>query len=427
MERKTLTDSKISSAKAKKTAPYKLTDRKGLYVQVQPTGAKLWRYRYRINGKENVFALGEYAKPRDNETPQQRQARLEARRFSLEEARQQRQDVRGLVKRGIHPKDARDRLVAQRMADNANTFESVAREWLAEKAPKWTTKHHDQIKRTLDLYVFPEIGSRPVNQLPRESAQAILAIINRVKKKAPVTASNIRQWCSAIYCYAVATLRADADPTTVLKGAIERPPTKHKTPLTKEQIPVFMSRISNSEFFPVTRIALRLLLLLFVRPVEIRKAEWPELDLDAAEWRIPAGRMKKRDLHVVPLSKQAMVLLRELEGMTGKQKFLFPNHRRPGECMAETTLNRALHRLGYQDQFTPHGFRATASTLLHELGIPSNLIERSLAHKERDQTAASYNQYQYIAERRKIMQQWADMIDQWTRGGNVTPIKIKIA
>jgi integrase len=234
---------------------------------------------------------------------------------------------------------------------------------------------------------------------------------------------NIRQWCSAVYCYAVTTLRADADPTLVLKDAIERPATKHKTPLTKEQIPVFMHRVDHSELFPMTRIALKLLLYMFKRPVEVRNAEWQELDLDAAEWQIPAKRMKKRKAHVEPLSTQTVALLRELKAMTGSQDLLFPNHRRSGTAMAETTLSRALVSIGYENEFTPHGFRATASTLLHQLGFDASLIELSLAHKRSNTTAASYNQYQYIAERRKLMQSWSDYIDALCAGANVTPIR----
>ena len=415
-----LTDTAIRRAKPA-AEPYKLTDAKGLYLQVAPTGAKLWRYRYRINGRENLFALGEYAPPSD-ETPEQRASRLKALRFTLQEARQQRQDARGLVKQGIHPKDARDALIAKRMADSANTFETVALEWLGEKSKKWTMKRADQIKRTFETYVFPEIGAQPINRPASESAQAILSIMSKVMIKAPVTAANIRRWCSAVFCHAIATLRADMDPTVVLKDRIELPATVHKTPLGKADIPVFLSKVDNCGYFYTTRMALKLLLLLFVRPVELRLAEWSELDLDAAEWRIPAGRMKKRDLHVVPLSNQAVALLRELKVATGGQKFVFPNIKRPDKSgMAETTLNMALRRLGYQGVFTAHGFRATASTLLHEMGHPSHLIELCLAHKERNQTKASYNQYAYMPERKKIMQDWANFIDSLT-AGNVVPL-----
>jgi integrase len=221
----------------------------------------------------------------------------------------------------------------------------------------------------------------------------------------------------------VRNLRAGVDPTTVLRGAVNRPEVKHKNPLTKDQIPQLVRQIAQSMLTPETRTALQLLLLLFVRPSELRKAEWREFDLEGGEWRIPAERMKKRELHVVPLPPQAVALLRMLHDLTGQRKYLFPNARRPDACMAETTLNKALEILGYHRKFSAHGFRATATSLLHEFGYPEHLIELSLAHKERNATKAAYNQYQYFAERRELMSTWAGMVDQWAAGGKVIPIR----
>ena len=406
-----LNDTRIRNA-TKKAKPYKLTDEKGLYIEIRPTGAKLWRYRYRIDGKENVYAMGEYF--RDAMTPGH---------ISLEEARRRRATARELVRQGRHPAQQRDASKAAQQAQNANTFESVARDWLAENAKRWTPRHRETIKRALEGEVFPDIGALPIRSDAEVFAAAILAIMKRVENYAPVKAISLRQWCSAVFCYGVRNLRAGFDPTTVLRGAVIRPDVKHKTPLTKDQIPQLSRQLAESTLTPATRIALQLLMLLFVRPSELRKAEWAEFDLQGGEWRIPAQRMKKRELHIVPLPPQAVALLRELHDLTGERKYLFPNVRRPDACMSETTLNQALRRLGYHLKFSAHGFRATATSLLHEFGYPEHLIELSLAHKERNATKAAYNQYQYFAERRDLLNTWAGMVEQWAAGGKVVPIR----
>jgi integrase len=406
-----LNDTRIRNA-TKKANPYKLTDEKGLYIEIRPTGAKLWRYRYRIDGKENVYAMGEYF--RDAMTPGH---------ISLEDARRRRAIARELVRQGRHPAQQRDASKAAQQAQNANTFESVARDWLAENAKRWTPRHGETIKRALESEVFPDIGALPIRSDVEVFAAAILAIMKRVANYAPVKAISLRQWCSAVFCYGVRNLRAGFDPTTVLRGAVNRPDVKHKTPLTKDQISHLSRQLAESTLTPATRIALQLLMLLFVRPSELRKAEWAEFDLQAGEWRIPAARMKKRELHVVPLSPQAITLLRELHDLTGERKYLFPNVRQPKTYMSETTLNQALRRLGYYLKFSAHGFRATATSLLHEFGYPEHLIELSLAHKERNATKAAYNQYQYFAERRDLLNTWAGMVEQWAAGGKVVPIR----
>ncbi len=406
-----LNDTRIRNA-TKKAKPYKLTDDKGLYIEIRPTGTKLWRYRYKIDGKENVYAMGEYF--RDAMTPGH---------VSLEEARKRRAAAREHVRQGIHPAQQRDASKAAQQAQNANTFESVARDWLAENAKRWTPGHTDTIKRALEGEVFPDIGALPIRSEAEVFAAAILGIMKRVEKYAPVKAISLRQWCSAVFCYGVRNLRAAVDPTTVLKGAVKRPEVKHKNPLTKDQIPQLIRQLYQSTLTHGTRTALHLLMLLFVRPSELRQAEWSEFDMEGCEWRIPAERMKKRELHVVPLPPQAVVLLRELHSLNGERKYLFPNARRPDACMAETTLNKALDLLGYHLKFSAHGFRATATSLLHEFGYPEHLIELSLAHKERNTTKAAYNQYQYFAERRELMNTWAGMVEQWAAGGKVVPIR----
>jgi len=384
-----LTDTRIRTAKPA-TKPYKLTDSAGLHVEVRPSGAKLWRYRYRIAGKENLFALGEYPA------------------LGLADARTERDKARKLVKQGIHPAHNRHALLVAQTTENTNTFEAVAVEWVERNKAKWTPYYLKQVERFLEVDVYPYVGKLPIRAV---SAAHLLEILKRVEKRAPTVALLLRQWCSAIFRYAVSTLRADGDPSVALKGAITRPKVEHHKPLSRTDIPVFLDALGSYGGHRATVIALRLLLLLFVRTIELRGAAWSEFDLDAAEWRIPAERMKMRDPHIVPLPLQAVELLRKLYQLTGGRPLLFPNNRRPKTYMTATTLNRALERMGYAGRFSSHGFRATASTILNEMGYRVDVIERQLAHKERNTSRASYNRAEYLAERREMMQAWAQYLD----------------
>ncbi|HDQ4464838.1 TPA: tyrosine-type recombinase/integrase [Pseudomonas aeruginosa] len=394
-----LTDAKIRQAKPT-DKPQKLADGGGLYLEVRTTGAKLWRYRYRIAGKENVFAIGEYPA------------------IGLSDARDEHRKARGLVEQGIHPSHNRQ---AERLANvtaNANTFEAVAREWIAKKATGWTPYYKRQVENFLTADVFPYVGKLPIRSV---TAAHLLEIIRRIEGRgAETVALLVRQWSSAIFRYAVATLRADSDPAAALKGAIHRPKVEHRKPLSREQIADFAKALDEYGGYRTTVIALRLMLLTFVRTVELRKAEWAEFDLDRAEWRIPAERMKMREAHIVPLSKQAVELLRELHTLTGGRGLLFPNYRKPKECMTATTLNRALERMGFNGKdsigFSAHGFRATASTILNEMGYRPDVIERQLAHAERNKVRASYNRAEYLEDRRNMMQEWSDMVEEMTAG-----------
>lgn len=407
-----LTDAKIRNTKSE-AKPVKLVDGGGLYLEVRPSGAKLWRYRYRIAGKENVFAVGEYFNDK------------RGGHVSLDEARTERDKARALVKQGIHPAHHRQAERLATHAENANTFEAVAREWIAKKKSGWTAYYLRQVERFMEADVFPKIGKLPIRSV---TAAHLLEIVKLIEGRgAETVAVLVRQWASAIFRYAVATLRADSDPAAALKGAIHRPKVEHHKPMTRDQIGDFVKALDGYAGYRTTVIALRLMLLTFVRTVELRGAEWSEFDLDRAEWRIPAERMKMREPHTVPLSWQAVELLRELHTYTGGRAFLFPNYRNPKACMTATTLNRALERMGFNGKdsigFSAHGFRATASTILNETGFRPDVIERQLAHAERDKTRASYNQAEYLPERRAMMQQWADMVDSIAAGGAVTPIK----
>lgn len=388
-----LTDAKIRNTKPA-DKPLKLTDGGGLYLEVRPTGTRLWRLRYRIDGKENVFAIGAYPE------------------IGLADARDAREKAKPLIRQGIHPSHNRQAERLANSAANANTFEAVAREWIKKKAPSWTPYYLRQVERFMAADVFPFVGKLPIRNV---SAAHLLEILNRIEGRGAATvALLVRQWSSAVFRYAVATLRADADPAAALKGAIHRPKVQHHKPLTRDQIAEFSKALEQYGGYRTTVIALRLMLLTFVRTVELRKAEWIEFDLDRAEWRIPAERMKMREPHLVPLSTQAVELLRELATHTGGRRQLFPNLRNPSECMTATTLNRALERMGFNGKdsigFSAHGFRATASTMLNEMGFRADVIERQLAHAERNKVRASYNQAEYLEERRQMMQAWAEYL-----------------
>lgn len=386
-----LTDVKIRQSKAADKA-LKLTDSNGLYLEVKPNGSKLWRYRYKIAGKENLFAIGEYPAT------------------SLQDARKARDDARELVKQGIHPSHARQSTLAGQLAKNANTFEAVAREWLERKKEKWSPYYHNQATRCLELNAFPKIGRLPIRNV---TAAHLLEFLQAMERRGAETyALQLRQWCSAIFRHAVVTLRADADPAAALKGAIHRPQINHSKPMSAEQIGDFKHRLSRYGGNRTTVLAMRLMLYLFIRTAELRKAPWDEFDLDTAEWKIPPERMKMRRLHIVPLPRQAVALLRELHRITGSGTWLFPNFRRPDDVMSATTINRALEHMGYASGlWTGHDFRATASTQLHEMGFRPDVIERQLAHAEEDKTKAAYNHAEYLNERREMMQAWADWID----------------
>lgn len=396
-----LTDTRIRNAKPTRK-PYKLTDSAGLHLEVRPSGSKLWRLRYRIAGRENLFALGQYPA------------------LGLAAARAERDKAKQLVKQGIHPAHNRQALLVAQVAENANTFEAVAREWIEKKKAHWTSYYLRQVERFLETDVFPYIGALPVRSV---TSAHLLEIMRRIEKRAPTVALLVRQWCGAVFRYAVATLRADGDPTTALRGAIHRPKVEHRKPLSRTEIPHLLEKLEVSGGNRTTKIAMRLLMLTFVRPVELRAAEWKEFDLDRREWRIPAERMKMREPHIIPLSLQAIELLRELQEITGGNGYLFRNYRRPKTYMTATTLNRALERMGFGKRFSSHGFRATASTMLNEMGYRPDVIERQLAHKERSATRASYNRAEYLAERQEMMQSWANTIDALARGDKVIPGK----
>jgi len=383
-----LTDVKIRQAKPG-VAPIKLTDGNGLYLEVRPSGSKLWRYRYRLDGKENLFAIGSYPD------------------VSLSDARGERDAAREHVRAGRHPSHVRQTEKAKQLAENRNTFKAVAEEWIEDRLGQRAETYRNQCRRAFVNDVYPAIGRLPMREI---TAAQVLAILRKMDQRGATTlALQVRQWISAVFRYGVATLRADADPAAALKGAIQRKAINHSQPMSREQLGAYMAAVDRYKGHRGTVIALKLLPMLFTRTVELRCARWGEFDLDGALWEIPAERMKMRRKHLVPLPSQAVELLRELRQITAGE-LLFPGMRDPSKPISPTTLNRALEYLDMKGWHC-HDFRATASTHLYEMGRwRPEVIEMQLAHADRNKTRAAYNHAQYLVERREMMQAWANFL-----------------
>lgn len=395
-----LTDNAIRSAKPREK-PYKMGDSGGLFLLVHPSGARWWRFKYRVAGKENLLSFGVYP-----DVP-------------LKLARERRDEARRQLANGIDPSVKRR---AEKVAES-DSFEAVAREWFGKFSANWAPSHSSKILRRLEMDVFPWIGSRPVSQV---TPPELLSCLRRIEARGALdTAHRAHQNCGQVFRYAVATGRAERDPAADLRGALPPPTGGHFASITEpSKIGALLRAIDGYEGTFVARCALRLAPLVFVRPGELRMAEWTEFRLDDAEWRIPAERMKARVLHIVPLSTQAVAILRELEPFSGSGRFLFPSVRTPARPMSNNTLNAGLRRLGYTtDDQTAHGFRSMASTLLNEQGWNRDAIERQLAHGERDEVRAAYNYAQHLPERRRMMQAWADYLDGLRAGAEVVPFK----
>ncbi|MSQ58802.1 MAG: DUF4102 domain-containing protein [Betaproteobacteria bacterium] len=400
-----LTDTLIRNAKPI-AKPVKLADGSGLHLELRPTGSKLWRYRFRLHGKENVFALGEYPA------------------LSLADARQARNDAKSLVKQGINPADQRklDRLQATHAS--RETFEAVAKEWAENRAveSKWSDSYRQGVNRVLEGDLIPALGSLPMRQI--KAAHLLAALRGIEKRGARTVAAKARFLSSEIWRYAVATLRADSDLAASLRGAVRMPEHEHHPSLKRDEIPAFLAALNNYSGRKETATALKLLLLLFPRPGELLGAAWAEFDLDAALWRIPAERMKMGEEHLIPLPTQAVDLLRGLKFLTGDYPYLFPHRDHRLKPMTDAALRQALRVLGYSRKLTPHGFRGTASTALNELGYRGDWIEKQLAHEESKRSRASYNHAIYLEDRRNMLQGWADLIDEMSDpNSKVTPIK----
>ncbi len=402
-----LTDMKVLKAKPQ-DKQVTLFDGKGLFLLITPSGGKLWRMKYRYEGKEKLLALGIYPE------------------ISLADARERRDKARKQIAHGIDPGAVRK---AQKQADTeeTETFEVIAREWHTKFTPSWTPGHSDTIMSRLKRDLFSWVGARPINQI---KAPELLTVLRRVEARGALeSAHRTRTIAGQVFRYAVATGRAERDPSADLKGALPQPGEKHHAAITdpKEVAPLLRA-IDGYQGHFVVKCALRLAPMFFVRPGELRHAEWAEIDLDEAAWNIPAHKMKMKQAHIVPLSSQAVEILTELKELTGASKYVFPSGRSFARPMSNNALLAALRRMGFdKDTMTPHGFRAMARTILDEvLQVRPDYIEHQLAHAVRDPNGRAYNRTAHLAERRKMMQLWADYLDGLKQGAKVLPMVKKV-
>ena len=384
-----LNEARIRASRPK-DRPYKVFDERGLFMLVTPSGGRLWRFRYRLGGVEKLLTLGAYPD------------------VSLKRAREKRDDARKLVADEVDPSAKRQ---AERTAQ-ADTFEAIATEWLNLQRAKLVAETISILEARLKTYLHPYLGTRPISAI---AVQELLAVLRRIEARGKnETAHRVRSLASRVWRYAVATGRAERDITTDLRGALAPvKATNFAAIVEPARVGELLRAIHGYQGHGVVAaLALKLAPLVFVRPGELRAAEWSEFDLDGGEWRIPAARMKMGEQHIVPLSRQAVEILRELHPLTSRGRYVFPSLLTRDRPMSENTINAALRRLGYDgNEHTGHGFRSMASTLLNEQGFPPDVIELQLAHAERNRVRAAYNKAQRLGERKVMMQVWADYLE----------------
>jgi integrase len=389
MARDRLSDAKIRRAKPG-TKPYKLYDGDGLFLLIHPNGSRYWRLKYRAAGKEKLFAIGVYPE------------------VGLAEARAKTMDARRVIREGGDPVAERRR---HRADSSVPTFKAMAEEWIATRENQWSPTYRDAVQSGLAANLYPQIGDLSVQVITVPVLREALLLMER--RGALAALRKVRMWASMVFRYAIATGRAENDPAAPLRGTFKAHKSRNFAALTKgQEFGQLVARIRTYDGSSVTRGALLLMAYTFTRTGELRSAEWTEFDVDDGMWRIPAERMKMRELHLVPLSRQAIEVLAELKLLTGSSRWLFPNERKPQKPMSENTILYALYRMGYHSRATGHGFRSSASTLLNEMRFDPDVIERQLAHKERNKVRAAYHRAEYLPERREMMQRWADYVDQ---------------
>lgn len=408
-----LSDTKIRAIKASKTVQ-KLSDEKGLQLWVSPAGNRVWNLAYRFGGKQKKLSIGAYPE------------------IGLADARKRRDEARALLAEGVDPAEQKKRLLASGAEARANTFTLIAAELIDRKRQQGLTENTvGKVGWILD-FARPIIGNRPIAEI---TAAEVLAVLRTVEKRGRhETANRLRSVVGEVFRYAIATARAESDPTFALRGALIPPKVKHRSAITAPaEVGALMRAIDGFNGQLTTVAALKLLAYLFPRPGELRQAEWKEFDLEAGIWTVPAARMKMRAEHRVPLSRQALEVLRQLHAITGKSTLVFPGYGMSGgegrkvapKPISENTLNGALRRMGYSaEEMTAHGFRATASTLLNESGkFNADAIERALAHAEGNKVRRAYQRSEFWTERVEMAAWWADQLDAWRDGARVLPFQ----
>ena len=404
---KLFSDPKCKNATCKGNKIHKLADGGGLYLWVYEDGRKYWRIRYWLAGKETSLSLGVYPE------------------VSLKEARVRRDTERKQLENNLDPAAERRAEKRRVLAATENSFEAVAREWFKKQIHTWVPSHAKDVQRRLELNAFPLLGTRPIAQI---DAPELLVVARKIEARGAYDlAHRVMQVCSQVFRYGIATGRCTRDIGADLRGALTPHKQKHQSAVRPEELPELMRAIAKYDETgdKQTRLALQLLAVTFVRTNELIGAEWNEFDLDGRIWIVPAGRMKMKTEHILPLSRQALAILKELREVGGGSRFVFPGRNRD-KPMSNNTMLFALYRLGYKGKMSGHGFRAVASTILNETGFRADVIERQLAHSERDEIRGAYNRAEYLPERIKMMQAWADLLDDLARStSKVTPIKRK--
>jgi len=384
-----LTDVSIKGSRPKDKA-YKLSDSGGLYILVQPNGAKYWRLKYRISGKEKLLSIGSYPD------------------VTLAEAREKGAIAKKQIANNTDPSQSKKEDKLKSLIDSENSFEAVARCWHENQKERWVEGHSARVLNRLEANIFPTLGFKAINSI---KAPELLAVIRAIEARGALDISRrALQTCGQIFRYAIATGRADRDISADLKGALKTRKQENHAYLSAKELPEFLAKLKHYDGDEQTKLALKLVILTFLRTTEVRGAKWSEIDFEKQEWRVPAERMKMRKSHMVPLSAQSVEILKKLHAINGAYEHIFPNRNNPTAYMSQNTMIYAVYRLGYHSRTTVHGFRATASTILNEHGFMSDVIERQLAHVEMNKVRASYNHAEYLPERIKMMQWWGDYV-----------------
>ena len=365
-------------------------DSGGLYLEVTVKGKKYWRLKYRFDGKEKLLSLGVYPK------------------ITLKEARDKREEAKKLLLSGTDPSQQRKEEKLVEKLETSNSFKEIAIEWHSKQKPSWTEKHAKNVLKRLETDIFNEIGHFPINEI---KTPVLLAILEKIESRGAIDiAKRARQTCGQIFRYAIAIGKAEYDITSGLKGALTTGKSKNYNCLNELELPEFFDKLEKYEGHIITKLAIKFTIHTFVRTVETRGAQWDEFNFKKNEWHIPADRMKMSRKHIVPLSDEVLAIISEIKIYSGDNKFLFPHSNNSQKFMSENTMLYALYRIGYHSRATMHGFRATASTILNERGFKSDVIEKQLAHAERNSVRASYNHAEYLSERRKMMTWWSDFL-----------------
>jgi integrase len=394
---KPLTDMECRNAKHNTEGKgNKLFDGGGLFLELMPSGSKKWRLKFRFNGRENRMSFGDYPT------------------VSLSDARERREAAKKLLMSGTSPAQHRDDVRRREVELSGSQFSVVAGEWINARRALWTEGHMERIRKQLERDIYPDLGKRPIVEI---RAFELLAVVRKIEKRGALEiAKKTLQTCGQIFRYAVATGRAERDLTVDLRDALTSRPVTSMARIDESDLPELLRNIDAYEGEPETRLALRFLNLTFVRTIELRHAEWSEIDTERAEWRIPADKMKKRRPHIVPLSKQALAVLEEIRPLTGAKRWVFTSPVRRNQPLSENFVLSALGRMGFHHRMTGHGFRGLASTILNEQGtFHPDWIERQLAHIDGNGVRAAYNHAQYLSQRRDMMQWWADYLDKKRR------------